>query len=110
MNTDVINLSNKELQEVKLENHRVNEENKNNVAEIDRLFAEINSSNDINDTINLLTIVTIFISIPTLITSFYGMNINLPMQNNPSLLLYLGGIIVFIYFILFRALRSRDKS
>ena len=38
-------------------------------------------SNDLNRTVTVLTIATIFISIPTLISGIYGMNIALPFQN-----------------------------
>ena len=72
-----------------------------------RSYYSTKLSNDINETIRLLTIVTIFISIPTFITSFYGMNIVLPFQTHPHLLLYLGTLIVFVYAILFWFLRKR---
>jgi len=39
-------------------------------------------TNDVNRTIKLLTALTIIISIPSVITSFYGMNVGLPFQNN----------------------------
>lgn len=48
--------------------------------------------NDLNKTVTILTLVTIFISIPTLISSIYGMNINLPMQSSKNILYILGGI------------------
>ena len=72
-----------------------------------RSYYSTKLSNDINETIRLLTIVTIFISIPTFITSFYGMNIDLPFQTHPYLLLYMGTLIVFVYVILFWFLRKK---
>ena len=49
-------------------------------------------SNDLNKTVTVLTLVTIFLSIPTLISSVYGMNIPLPMQGSGNILPILGGI------------------
>ncbi|CAM4160378.1 magnesium transporter CorA family protein [Erysipelothrix inopinata] len=48
-------------------------------------------SNKLNKTMKTLTSITLILSIPTFITSFYGMNINLPFQDHPHALL-----IVFI--------------
>jgi len=63
-------------------------------------------SNDLNKTVTLLTITTIFISIPTLISSIYGMNIKLPFQNAPSLLFGLGGIVLLIIAMFLFILRK----
>lgn len=41
-------------------------------------------TNDVSKTIKRLTAITIIISIPTMIASIYGMNILLPMRNNPN--------------------------
>jgi magnesium transporter len=40
-------------------------------------------SNNLNIVMKLLTSITILISIPSLIASFYGMNVGLPFQDNP---------------------------
>jgi len=40
-------------------------------------------SNNLNITIRRLTLITILLMLPTLIASFYGMNIPLPFQENP---------------------------
>lgn len=40
-------------------------------------------SNNLNITIRRLTLITILLMLPTLIASFYGMNITLPFQENP---------------------------
>ncbi len=65
-------------------------------------------SNDLNKTVSLLTLVTIFISIPTLLTSFYGMNVNLPLQNSANILPVLGGIVLAI-FVVFGLILKRKK-
>lgn len=61
-----------------------------------RTYYSTKVSNDLNKTVTALTLVTIFISIPTLISSIYGMNIPLPMQNSSSILYILGGIAISI--------------
>jgi magnesium transporter len=45
-------------------------------------FASI-ISNNLNGVMKLLTAITIIISLPTMITSFYGMNVGLPLQTHP---------------------------
>lgn len=40
-------------------------------------------TNDLNQVIRLLTIITVLFTIPTMISSFYGMNIPLPFANSP---------------------------
>lgn len=49
-------------------------------------------SNNINEVMKLLTIVTILLSIPTIFFNFYGMNVNLPMGDNP----FASGIIILL--------------
>lgn len=53
-------------------------------------------SNKLNRTMKTLTSVTLVLSIPTFITSFYGMNINLPFQDHP----YSLWIVFLISFVL----------
>ena len=43
-------------------------------------------SNNMNVTIHRLTMVTIFLAVPTLIASFFGMNVPLPMAKSPAAL------------------------
>jgi len=45
-------------------------------------FASI-ISNNMNTVMKFLTSITIVVSMPTIIASFYGMNVTLPLQNNP---------------------------
>lgn len=53
-------------------------------------------SNKLNRTMKKLTSITLIISIPMMITSFYGMNISLPFQDHPYALM----IVFIISFIL----------
>jgi magnesium transporter len=54
-------------------------------------FASI-ISNNLNVIIKLLTTVTIILMIPTLIASIYGMNVDLPFQDNPYAFLIITGL------------------
>ncbi|MBT4377077.1 magnesium transporter CorA family protein [archaeon] len=73
-----------------------------------RTYYSTKLSNDLNKTVSLLTLVTIFISIPTLISSIYGMNIDLPLQGSPKILLVLLGVAIVICG-LFVVLLKRKK-
>jgi magnesium transporter len=46
-------------------------------------------SNNLNIVMKFLTSVTIVMAIPTMVSSLFGMNVALPMQNNPLAFLYL---------------------
>jgi magnesium transporter len=46
-------------------------------------------SNNLSFILKLLAIVTLTISIPTMLFSFYGMNVNLPLQHDPNVVIYL---------------------
>jgi len=67
-------------------------------------FASI-ISNNLNQVMKLLTSVTIVLMVPTLVASFYGMNVNLPFAKEPwafsfTLLLsvILSTILVYVFF------------
>ncbi|MEK6758123.1 MAG: magnesium transporter CorA family protein [Nanoarchaeota archaeon] len=51
-------------------------------------------STDLNKTVTLLTGFTIFLAIPTLFASIYGMNVTLPFQNSQNLLAVMGVIVL----------------
>ena len=66
-------------------------------------FASI-ISNNLNIVMKMLASITIILMIPTLITSFYGMNVKLPLENSPhayliiiliSIVLSLLGVVIF---------------
>jgi magnesium transporter len=58
-------------------------------------FASI-ISNNLNEVMKFLASVTIVLSIPTIITSYFGMNVGLPLQNNPLAYVYIIAIFVAI--------------
>lgn len=63
-------------------------------------------SNDLNKTVMALTVFTIFLSIPTMIASIYGMNVNLPMQSSSNILFILSGLTVGIWALMFFILKK----
>jgi magnesium transporter len=56
-------------------------------------------TNDVNKTIKLLTAITIIFTIPTIISSIYGMNIKLPLADNRHAFLILMNITILISLI-----------
>lgn len=56
-------------------------------------------SNNLNIVMKFLTSITIVMSIPTIIASFYGMNVALPMSKNPDAFLYILLITFFLSII-----------
>lgn len=67
-------------------------------------FASIISNNQ-NQVIKILTSVTIILSLPTLISSFYGMNVALPLQNTPHAFAWIAlasGLIIASVILIFK--------
>src|SRR5688572_25512923 len=62
-------------------------------------------SNNLNIVMRLLTSITIILTIPILIASFYGMNVPLPMANSPYAFLVIIGVslllcvMAVVYFV-----------
>jgi magnesium transporter len=49
-------------------------------------------SNNLNVVMKLLASITLVVSLPTMVSSFYGMNINLPLQSLPNAFLFVIGM------------------
>ena len=64
-------------------------------------------SNKLNRILTILTIVTIFISIPAAISGIYGMNILLPLQHNPNVFWYILGTIGVIWILFYIYLKKK---
>ncbi len=62
-------------------------------------------SNDLNKKVTILTLFTIFLTIPTLIAGVYGMNIILPSQTSPNILVILGLTVVGLWALMFVILK-----
>ncbi len=56
---------------------------------------------DLNRVMKILTALTIILTIPTMIFSFYGMNVNLPLGNSPHGALFISLATVFVSFGVF---------
>jgi magnesium transporter len=59
-----------------------------------RSASEAILTQNLNATIRRLTAFTIVLTIPTLVSSLFGMNIPLPLQENPHAFLYVAGIVI----------------
>jgi magnesium transporter len=70
-----------------------------------RSYYSTKLSNDLNKKVTLLTIFTIFLTTPTLIAGIYGMNVILPLQTSPNILILLGGIVLGIWILMFTILK-----
>ncbi|RLI96315.1 MAG: magnesium transporter CorA family protein, partial [Candidatus Aenigmatarchaeota archaeon] len=53
-------------------------------------------SNNLNRIMKFLTSMTIILTIPTIISSIYGMNVGLPLQENPAAFFY----IIFLILVM----------
>jgi len=62
-------------------------------------------SNDLNKKVTILTLFTIFLTIPTLIAGIYGMNVTLPMQTSQNILLTLALVVAGLWAIMFAILK-----
>ena len=52
-------------------------------------------SNNLNIVMKLLTSITIVLAIPTMVSSFFGMNVGLPLQDHPLAFVFIIGLTVF---------------
>lgn len=63
-------------------------------------------SNKLNKLINVLTIFTILISLPAAVSGIYGMNVSLPLQQDPNVFWYILGFIGVIWGLFLIYLRK----
>ncbi len=71
-----------------------------------RQLVEADLNNSLANTMKFLTSITLIISIPTMIASFYGMNVELPGMNYPYTHLVLFGVMVVLSLVCIRHLRK----
>jgi len=62
-------------------------------------------SHNLNRILTVLTIFTIILTIPTVLSGIYGMNIKLPMQNLSGVFWILMGIILFVWVVILISFR-----
>ena len=65
-------------------------------------------TNSLNKTIRVLTVFTVFLTIPAVLSSFYGMNIALPFQGNPRIFDYLIFLVLGLWAFLFLVFKKRN--
>lgn len=65
-------------------------------------------SNNLNSVMKFLTSITIVLTIPTIISSFWGMNVHVPLQDNPLGFLAIVVITVLVTLIAVYILKRRD--
>lgn len=66
------------------------------------------TSNNLNKTMKFLTSVTLILTIPTMVFSFYGMNVHLPLESHPFAYVFiiLGTIFVSVVLLLYFNLKD----
>lgn len=80
---------------------------KNIITDNTDLFNSL-TNNSLNQTMKLLTSITLVIAIPTMIAGIYGMNISLPFANNPHAFLIIISIILLFSLLAMLALWKHD--
>lgn len=70
-------------------------------------FASI-ISNNLNVVMKFLTSITIILAIPTMIASFWGMNVDVPFKDHPGGFLYVVGIAFIVSFVSFWGLWKKN--
>ncbi|MBR4260363.1 MAG: magnesium transporter CorA family protein [Clostridia bacterium] len=65
-------------------------------------------SNNLNGVMKMLTSITIILAIPTLIASLWGMNVPVPLQNNPFGFIILSVLMVVVTLLTIIWLKRRD--
>ncbi len=94
------------VEDLQLNNEQLIERSKSNLTNIVniRQAHEVISTNRLNRVMKVLTVSTVILALPTMITSFYGMNVRLPFDKNPdaywgiiaSILVLIGVLLVFL--------------
>lgn len=65
-------------------------------------------TNDLNKTMKFLAGVTILLTLPTMIASVFGMNVRLPMQDDPMAFAGVMGLIIVISIVAFAIFSKKD--
>ena len=65
-------------------------------------------SNNLNSVMKFLTSITIVIAVPTLIASYWGMNVPVPLQENPHGFLWIVGASVLLGILAYIWLKKKD--
>lgn len=97
------------LEDLRLHNDQLIERCKSNLTNSINLRQayEVISTNRLNRTMKLLTAMTVVLALPTMVTSFYGMNVGLPFANSPYVFWGIMAVILGLVGILFLVFRGR---
>jgi len=97
------------LEDLILEINQLEEISKSSVKNIINLREghEIIFTNIVNKIIKILTAYTIIVSIPTIIASFYGMNVKLPLDEHPLAFFLIAIFSLFLMIVVFLIFRWR---
>lgn len=66
-------------------------------------------NNNLNDTMRILTVLSVLLTIPTIVSGFFGMNVPLPFEHNASGWIIVIVISLFLWFGLSYVLRKMMK-
>lgn len=72
-----------------------------------RTYYSTKLSNDLNKSVTILTVFTIFLTIPMVLSSLYGMNIKLPFQESTSAFKYIIFAVIGLWIIMFSFLKYK---
>ncbi|MCK4891616.1 MAG: magnesium transporter CorA family protein, partial [Candidatus Pacebacteria bacterium] len=64
-------------------------------------------TNELNKVIKILTVVTIFLTIPTIVSSIFGMNVSLPLEESPLAFLFIIIIIALLSVLFFTIIKKK---
>lgn len=77
------------------------------VSHLSSMYSNV-INNNLNIIMKVLTSLTIVMTVPTIISGFWGMNVDLPMMENPNAFWHLLWITIVISLLLVLILRRRD--
>ncbi|MCF7820489.1 MAG: magnesium transporter CorA family protein [Candidatus Pacebacteria bacterium] len=99
------------LDDLELINEQMTELCKSNINKIStvRKSYEVISTNKLNRTMKLLTTLTVVLALPTMITSFYGMNVPLPFSGNGLVFWYILSFALLLIVSLLLVFKFRRK-
>jgi magnesium transporter len=97
------------VEDLQLNSDQLIERSRSNLANLVniRQAQEVISTNRLNRIITVLTVSTVILTLPTMITSFYGMNVKLPLANSSNAFLWISVSIVVLIAALLIILKRK---
>ena len=86
------------VEDLMLSNHQLIELCQSNMRSIGNVREGYSTimSNNLNRVIKILTALTIVLTVPTIVASFYGMNVRLPLADSPDAFLVVLGVTILV--------------